>query len=115
MTSPPDEIRKELARLAGRSQTRQAKFSRQAPCDWRPQQVIDPRSGEPFTPEGAWEFIVEQIEGGAEIDVLLLEKPPGKKGYVLKLQGAEGEPTIYVKLQIMSGYVLARSFHYSRR
>lgn len=115
MTKASEAIRKELARLAGKSKTRDTSFSREAPCDWRPLQVKDPRNCLPFTDAGAWEFIVEQIEAGTEVEAIVLEKPPGKSGYVMKLPGARGEPRIYIKLQIGSGFVLGRSFHYSER
>lgn len=76
-------------------------------------ETIDPRFGQPFTDAGAWDFIVENLRAGCQVMRVDLEKPPGKTGYVMKLQGAQGRPFIYVKLQIVSGVVYGRSFHNS--
>ncbi len=57
---------------------------------------------------------MKSLEGGADVQEILLEKPPGKKGYVLKLAG-QGTNVIYIKLQLGSGNVIGRSFHLSNR
>jgi len=57
---------------------------------------------------------VELIEAGHPIKTIILDKPPGKIGYVLITEGAPGRPDIYIKLQIGSGRVYGRSFHPSR-
>lgn len=105
------EIRRELARLAASKRTRRTVFTESAPCDWRPQQVRDPRSGLYFTEIGAWEFTVELITNGHTIKIVILDHPPGKKGYVLIVPGCDDLPDIYIKLQLGSGFVYGRSFH----
>lgn len=74
--------------------------------------MVDPRTGQMFTDPGAWEFVVEHLNGGCAIEPVLLEQPPGKIAYVLKLPGGPGRPLVYVKLQPGSGRVIGRSFHY---
>lgn len=89
-------------------------FSPTRPTHWAPTEVRSPSSGEAFTPDGAWAFIAELLEGGCEIEEITLEQPPGRKGYVVLTKGCEGEE-IYIKLQLGSGQVIGRSFHISRR
>jgi hypothetical protein len=84
------------------------------PTHWSPQQVRDPRSGEAFTDEGAWLFVAELLEANHPVEVVILDKPPGKKGYVLICAGHPPEE-IYIKLQMASGCVIGRSFHISIR
>ena len=112
-----EDIRQELIRLAGSRRTRRSDFTREAPCDWSPHSVLDPVSNEPFTDEGAWTFIVTWLQKLTldEIHVVELMKPPGKRAYAFVVQGATGQPEIYVKLQIVSGAVRARSFHCSKK
>ncbi len=83
------------------------------PCDWRPQQVRDPRSGQCFTANGAWEFITECLEAGQELEEVMLQNPEGKTAYVMKVDVGAGRPLLYIKLQLGSGAVIGRSFHYS--
>lgn len=81
---------------------------------WWPTDVKDPRSGECFTPAGAWDFIAEQLEQrGTVIKKIELKEPPGRKGYVLLIRTKEG--IIYVKLHFggTGDTVIGRSFHYS--
>jgi putative zinc finger/helix-turn-helix YgiT family protein len=83
------------------------------PSDWRPQQVRDPRSRQYFTPNGAWEFITECLEAGQGLEEVLLQKPEGKTGYVMQVDVGSDRPLLYIKLQLGSGAVIGRSFHYS--
>jgi hypothetical protein len=108
-----DNIRHELAKLCSSKKTRDSAWTRERPTDWRPMQVKDPRSGAEFTPAGAWDFVVELLEGGAPLREMSLEKPPGKTGWVLVVDGVKGEPQIYIKLQLVGGMVVGRSFHNS--
>jgi hypothetical protein len=112
VASDQEKYRTELARLAARPATRQSEWTEGEPCEWTPHTVTDPRTGQLFTDAGAWEFVSEQLLGGCSIEEVELRKPRGKKGFVLKLQGAKGKPLIYVKLRICPGYVKGRSFHY---
>lgn len=105
-------IRRELIRLCHSARTRRSDFSPTMPTHWAPQDVLNPATGEAFTPVGAWEFIVSLLEAGHEIEVIELDKPKGKKGYVMKVQGV-GVEKIYIKLQLLSGIVMGRSFHIS--
>ena len=44
---------------------------------------------------------------------MVLDKPPGRTGYVIKTAGW-GEEQIYIKLELGSGKVIGRSFHLSK-
>ncbi|MCP4655336.1 MAG: hypothetical protein GY856_07950 [bacterium] len=76
-------------------------------------QVRDPASGESFTEAGAWHFIADLLESGHPIDEVVLRKPPGKLAYAMIVDLAPGQPALYVKLQLGSGKVIGRSFHYT--
>ena len=75
----------------------------------------NPDGGLPFTDTGAWDLIASKIESGHDIEVITLEKPPGATGYVMKIALEPTAPLLYVKLELRSGRILGRSFHYSRR
>lgn len=105
-------IRSELARFCKSRKTRKNKFSPTLPTDWAPQHVTNPVTNEAFTPDGAWEFVAGLLEAGHEIQTIVLKIPPGKKGYVLIVDGVTPQK-IYIKLQIGSGFVIGRSFHIS--
>jgi hypothetical protein len=68
-----------------------------------------------FTERGAWEFVAELLEAGHPLKEVDLKKPVGKKGYELLASGGKGRPEIYMKLQLGSGRVIGRSFHYSKQ
>jgi hypothetical protein len=107
----PDDIRRRLAAFASSRRTRTRAFTRDRPCDWQANSLTDPRSNCPFTEDGAWEYVAEQIIGGIEIEVIELEHPPGKRGYVMKLPSSNTSISFYVKLQLGSNCVFRRSFH----
>jgi hypothetical protein len=104
--------RSELMRRAGSRKTRRSGFTPGAPTKWHPTSLFHPVDGEPFTPDNCWGFIAEQIAAGVPIEVIVLKHPPGKRGFVMQLDG-HGGITIYVKLQLLSDIVLGRSFHES--
>lgn len=108
----PANIRARLATCARSKRTRQARFTSTMPTHWAPGEVTNPSTRQAFTEDGAWQYIADQIECGAPIEAITLDKPPGKIGYVLKLPGANGV-VIYVKLQIIDDHVRGRSFHLS--
>ena len=88
------------------------------PTQWQPQQVRDPEEPEGglspyFTDGGAWDLIADKLEAGHDVEVVELRKPRGSKGYVMKIRLGPSEPLLYVKLQLGSGTVIGRSFHYS--
>jgi hypothetical protein len=107
-----DDVIQQLIRLAGARRTRITTFTAARPTHWEPASVRRPDSGESFTPDGAWVFVVELLMGGAAVDSIVLDKPPGKTGYVIICDGWAGEK-IYIKLQLGSGVVVGRSFHVS--
>ena len=107
-----NDIRSELARLARSKRTRSSQFTHARPTHWEPANVPRPDSGEAFTPEGAWAFVADLLESKAEVETMILKKPPGKTGYVMLVDGWQGEK-IYIKLQLVSGLVIGRSFHRS--
>jgi hypothetical protein len=109
------EVRAEFVRLAASKRSRSSEFTRQCPTEWRPHSVIDPKTNQPFTDAGAWDFVVEKLEAGLPLVEVELDKPPGKKGYVLRIPGGADRPFIYVKMQRGSGRVIGRSFHYDDR
>ncbi|MDI6448849.1 hypothetical protein [Anaerobaca lacustris] len=85
------------------------------PSRWWFGKVKDPRSDTYFTANGAWEFVAECLrDSNAQIEEIMLKKPRGEIGYVLKVQLEQGE--LYVKLQMgTGGAVIGRSFHLSER
>ncbi len=110
-----DSIRRQLIVLARRSNARVTEFSRDRPTDWRPGEVRNP-AGTPwpyFTRTSAWELIADVLEGGHDVETIALQKPPGAKGYVMKINLEPNKPHLYVKLQLGSGKIIGRSFHYS--
>jgi len=107
-----NDVRGQLLQLCRSRRTRTAVFTRARPTHWAPGEVRHPDTGEAFTQDGAWEFVAAQIAGGVAIEAIALDKPPGKTGYVIKLQGFEND-SIYIKLQLGSGVVVGRSFHVS--
>lgn len=110
----PENVRKDLARLCRTSKQRNSEFSRERPTRWSPGTVVDPddENGRCFTSYRAWEYVADRLDAGDAVEVLILDQPPGKKGYVLKIPQANGQ-ILYVKLQLFPPGVLGRSFHYS--
>lgn len=110
-----EATRKELAVLARRSSARVTRFSASRPTDWRPQQVRNPAGvlDDYFTDPAAWELIATKLDEGHPVEVVPLRNPPGRTGYVMKIPLDGVHPPVYVKLQLGSGRVIGRSFHYS--
>ena len=105
--------RQELARRAcGGRKTRTSSFSREAPTKWHPTSLRHPVHGDPFTEDDCWSHVAEAILRGEPVEEIVLRKPAGKRGFVLKLAGYGGV-TIYVKLQFVADKVMGRSFHES--
>lgn len=110
-----ESIRRELIVLARRKDARTFQFARNRPTHWVPRQVRNP-DGELegcFTNAGAWEFLATKLEAGHPVEIVELKTPPGAKGYVMKIDMEPGQPQLYVKLQLQSGKIIERSFHYS--
>ncbi len=110
-------IRRELVVLARRSKARTVKFRKDRPTNWRPTQVRNPDADgmldEYFTKASAWEYIATMLENGHPVKTVELHKPPGAKGYVMKIKIEPGKPQLYIKLQLGDGKIIGRSFHYS--
>ena len=83
-----ESIRHQLITLARRKNARVVDWSPERPTDWRPQSVRNPGGilDTHFTDAAAWELIASQLEAGYEVETIILEKPPGAKGYVMLIE-----------------------------
>lgn len=107
-----DDFRTMLIKLCRSSRTRTASFEPRRPTKWSPTSLTVPGTQDAFTDAGAWEFIACCIEEGVEIEIIILDKPPNKKGYVMLVPGNNND-VIYIKLQVENNKVIGRSFHAS--
>lgn len=108
-----DEIRKCLALRCSSRRTRTTDFTARAPTQWQPRTLRNPACPtEVFSDDSAWELVAAALRSGIDVEIVTLEHPPGKTGYVLIIDG-HGTQKIYVKLQLLSSLVLGRSFHES--
>ena len=114
--SKSESIRHQLITLAHRKRARVVDWSPERPTDWRPQSVRNPGGilDTHFSDAAAWDLIVSQLEAGCEVETIILDKPPGAKGYVMLIELEPRRP-IYIKLQLGSGKIIGRSFHYSEK
>ena len=110
-----ESIRRDLLILARRRDVI-TEFRRNRPTVWQPDQVRNPNGvlDQYFNDETAWELIAQKLEEGHPVEEIELKKPPGKKGYEMKIQLEPDQPLLYVKLQMGSGKIFGRSFHYDR-
>ena len=92
-------------------------FHPDRPTKWCPGQVRNPYGelDSYFTDASAWEYIATKLESGHPVKVMQLDKPQGAKGYVMKIDIEPEMPQLYVKLQLGSGKIFGRSFHYSEQ
>ena len=70
-----------------------------------------------FSPQSAWDFIASRLEGGEEVTVIEMREPSGggRKGYVMKIDlGPDHRRRLYIKIQLGSGRIIGRSFHYTK-
>lgn len=104
------EQRRQLARMCESRRTRTVAMN--LPHRWHPSSVRHPRTGEVFTPDGAWQFTESMLQQGVEIEIIELDNPPGARGFVMLVPGY-GEDRIYIKLQFGKTQVIGRSFHLS--
>ena len=104
--------RHQLVILARRSHARVTAFSRNRPTEWRPGEVRDPAGtlATHFTDAAAWELIASRLESGHDVETVELRKPPGAKGYVMKIDLEPDDVPVYVKLQLGPGRIIGRSF-----
>ena len=112
-----ESIRHQLVTLARRSKARVTAFHSDRPNDWRPGQVHNPDGvlDSHFTDASAWDYIAAKLESGHPVEVVRLHTPPGATGYVMKIDIESEMPQLYIKLQLGSGEIIGRSFHYSDR
>lgn len=116
LLSDDDPRRIELSRLARNRRRRVAKSTPARPSQWHPLDVRKPdNDNNAFTDESAWDLIACQIESGHRVEIIELDKPKGRTGYVMKIQLESSAPPLYVKLELHRGWILGRSFHYSDR
>ena len=110
-----DSIRHQLAILARRPRDRKREFDPDRPTDWRPRSVRNPDGmlDKYFSNAAAWELIASRLESGHDVETVTLRKPPGRTGYVMKIDLEPDAPTLYIKLELGSGKIWGRSFHYS--
>ena len=110
-----ESIRHQLIVLARRKHARVTEFSCARPTNWRPGEVRNPYGmlASHFTDAAAWELIASTLESGHEVETIELRKPPGATGYVMTIDLEPGRAPLYVKLQLGSGKIIGRSFHYS--
>lgn len=109
-----DDIRKRLALLCRSGRKRTSIFTKKRPNRWSPTSICRPGSIDPFTEAGAWEFVADCLDSGVDIEVITLDKPPDKTGYVMLVPCDHGEE-IYIKLEIVGDMVVGRSFHVSEK
>lgn len=107
-----EKIRHEIILLARQKRSRTSAFTSSAPTEWQPYAVLD-ENGEPFTDAGAWDLVADLLERGHPIKSVVLRHPPGKRAYEMIVSLRPGSLEIYIKLQMGSGRVIGRSFHYS--
>lgn len=101
------------SRAARSRRTRREGFTKEAPTKWHPTSLRHPDGeGEPFTFDNCWDWLADRIDAGVQVQVIVLKKPPGKRGFVMLLPGY-GDQVIYVKLQLGADLVHGRSFHES--
>ena len=118
-TKPPtgidDATRLHLVALARRPGAQVARFTKHRPTDWRPNEVRNPRGllFDHFTDTTAWEFVAARLEEGEQVTGIELHQPPGATGYVMHIDLGPNLPQLYVKLELGSGEIFGRSFHYS--
>ena len=117
LVSIDDSTRHQLVVLARRKHARVVEFRPDRPIEWRPREVRNPSAlfDTQFAEAAAWELIASQLESGHPVDSLDLQKPPGATAYVMLIELESDKPPLYVKFQLGSGKIIARSFHYSTR
>ena len=110
-----EAVRCQLIVLARRPGAHIAQTRPGRPIDWRPRDVRNPDGllDTHFTLATAWELIADRLERGQEVTVIELNQPKGRKGYVMSIDMGPDVPSLYVKLELGSGKIIGRSFHYS--
>lgn len=96
------ENRRQLARLA-RQKSKRGIPRADLPCRWYPREITNPEDNQPFTDAGAWALIAQLLEDieGQSVEVITLDNPAGKTGYVLKCDLPTAK--VYIKVQYGPG------------
>ena len=113
MPNSEEEIARENMLGLLRAKKTVNEWSPSRPTDWRPNDVQHPIFGDYFSLNECWNFIENKLSEGHPIEIVSLEKPPGKRGYVMKVEATPRGRIIYIKLEIGTGGLVGRSFHYS--
>lgn len=111
-TYADEAVRQDLLRRTSSERTRHVTNCRERPSKWRPSSVRNPATGVPFRADEAWDFARAAIASGIPIEIIELELPPNKRGFVIKPVGSGGE-VLYVKFEFGASGVFGRSFHAS--
>ncbi len=83
------------------------------PRHWNAGCMSSTVTGMKFTDNEAWHFIADRIEEGHEIEVIDMDDKPGTYGFVLHVDVEGQDRQLYIKIQLGSGVVTGRSFHWS--
>jgi hypothetical protein len=111
-----DCLRATLAQMARRRDLRINEWSERCPSEWMPTQVLNPETDMPYSDSSAWLLIAELLESdNCPFREVSLRKPPGALGYEALIPSHKNTPPLYIKIQLMSGRILGRSFHYSTK
>ena len=107
-------LRRRFASLA-RDPKRRCVGGLDRPARWFPERVPD-EAGFGMTDPGAWNLIAERLENsGQRLETIMLDRPPGAIGYVMKVKLAHLSDRLYVKFEFIvlagSNIVCGRSFH----
>ncbi len=115
MSFPPADVdaesRRHLASLCRNKKCRQVVFSRERPSEFRPWEISSQVTGMAMTEVEAWTFAANLLDGGHPVDVIALQKPPGKLAYVLVIETTATWCGVYIKLELGGKGVFCRSFH----
>jgi hypothetical protein len=110
-----DAVRRELSRLARKRDSRVTEWNPQMPSEWTPGRVTNPEVDMPFTEAGAWHFVADLLDCGHPIRRVVLRQPRGEEAFEMTVDLKAGMPKLYIKVQLKSGKIIGRSFHYSDR
>lgn len=112
MAPDPAQVRQYLLMLARQEDKRDLDW----PHDWKPYEVNDPESGQPFTNESAWDLIVQWLESGVALIPRVQNRPqPGIIAYEMIACLSDGW-SVYVKIRPgKKDRIFGRSFHYDER
>ena len=107
-------IQTQLFKLVRSRKSRTTLWTVDSPTDWRPTSVHNPQGDfdEHFTDASAWELIASELKNECKVYSVALERQSGKFAYLLEIDLGGDEPPVYVKIQLGSGMVIGRSFHY---